>query len=362
MSIFFSPAFLLFLTIAVGLTLGRIKIYGISLGISAVLLTAIGAGVLLSRYAQNALPPTFAPILSDLSSIGTALFLSAVGLSSGFTIKKAKGKKMLLSFGFGSLLVMLGFLVSRLLPLLDASLSIDLTNGLFCGAMTSSPALASVCESGINAEEATLGYGLAYPVGVTATVLWTQAMIRHATRGTEHIDASAEKTGQKANLLPVMASICVLGTCLGKCPLIDTILGGTGAILFVSLLTGALLSLREYRHNKNELSAYRTLGLLLFFVGNGLSAGISFSSGVKLYHLLYALAIALLPLTVGTIICKIVLRSSMLNAACLVAGGMTSTPALGAVLEKKEAAPDLSLYSFSYIGALLTATLLPKIL
>lgn len=361
MSVFFSPACLFFLIVAVGWPLGKIKIGGISLGLAAVLLTAIGGGVLLTRLSPDTISSAFTQALSELSVLGTALFVSAVGLQAGLGIQKASKKEAVLAALLGVSMVAMGFLASRLLQYCDTTLSLSLSDGIFCGAMTSSPALASVCESGEDAMAATLGYGMAYPLGVIVTVLWVQIIARNAIPNEERTEPFHKKTEGSASLLPIISGICVLGFGLGKCPLIGELIGRTGSILLLSMIVGACLAKRCKTEQGASLSVYRTLGLLLFFVGNGISAGARLGGGISLRPFLYALIIALVPLVVGTLVCRFAWHRSFADTACLLAGGMTSTPALGTILEKKDVSPDLSLYSFSYIGALLAATLLPKI-
>ncbi len=361
MSILLSPALLFFLIVAVGWPLGKIKIGGISLGLAAVLLTAIGGGILLARLSPDTISSAFTQMLSELSALGTALFVSAVGLQAGLGIQKASKKEAFLAAWLGVSMVAMGFLASRLLQCYDATLSLSLSDGIFCGAMTSSPALASVCESGEDAIAATLGYGMAYPIGVITTVLWVQITARHATLNGECIKHFQKKKAGNASLLPIISGICVLGFGLGKCPLVGDLIGRTGSILLLSMIVGACLAKRCKAEPGASLSVYRTLGLLLFFVGNGISAGARLGDGISLHPFLYALIIALVPLIVGTLVCRFAWHRSFADTACLLAGGMTSTPALGTILEKKDVSPDLSLYSFSYIGALLAATLLPKI-
>jgi len=46
---------------------------------------------------------------------------------------------------------------------------------------------------------------------------------------------------------------------------------------------------------------------------------------------------------------------------CIVAGGMTSTPAIGLLAKTGNSQVDMSAYSFAYLGALLTITIGTKI-
>ena len=50
---------------------------------------------------------------------------------------------------------------------------------------------------------------------------------------------------------------------------------------------------------------------------------------------------------------KFLFSKSIEQTASVIAGGMTSTPAIGVLLKNNNVSPDLCAYSLTYIGALL---------
>ena len=65
----------------------------------------------------------------------------------------------------------------------------------------------------------------------------------------------------------------------------------------------------------------------------------------------------LIPIMVGVILCKAVDREIPVES--IIAGGMTSTPAIG-VLMQKQGCVHLGGYSMAYVGALLTIIILVR--
>ena len=94
--------FIVFIIISLGLLLGRIEIKGISLGTAGVLLVAILAGVLFSYVPTFKIGKTeitlWAPSVNSsvglISNIGTAMFVTAVGLIAGPKFFRSFNKSM----------------------------------------------------------------------------------------------------------------------------------------------------------------------------------------------------------------------------------------------------------------------------
>ncbi|PKP49776.1 MAG: transporter [Bacteroidetes bacterium HGW-Bacteroidetes-11] len=148
----------LFLIISLGLVVGKAKIRGFSLDISAVIFIAM----LLGHFGFR-LP-------SEYQHIGLLLFIFTIGIQSGpgfFRSFKQYGKQL---FIIASIIIASGALITWLLSSL---MNIDkaLAVGLFNGAMTSTPGLAAAVEVS-NSPMASIGYGIAYPFGVIGVVLF----------------------------------------------------------------------------------------------------------------------------------------------------------------------------------------------
>lgn len=158
----------LFLILVTGLLLGQVRVFGVNLGSSGVLFTALLAG----HY--RLIVPEF------YGSLGVIFFVYAVGLQAGprfvHTVRTSGAALIrigliIIGAGAGAALVM-GSLFD---------LSPGIIVGALAGAMTSTPALAAGLEvfrsdgSGQLAL-ATVSYGLAYPIGVIGTVLPIQLL------------------------------------------------------------------------------------------------------------------------------------------------------------------------------------------
>lgn len=161
---------MLLIILALGFALGSLKVRGISLGSSACLFVAIAAG---------AAGAELSPIVSG---IGIVFFVYSIGLAAGpqfFHLFNRRGLKY--SFLAISTILIGGVSVVFFGWLLNVS--IPTAVGVFAGAMTSTPALASaigaVAEHFPNMTGMTsIGYAIAYPFGLISEVLFVQIVPR----------------------------------------------------------------------------------------------------------------------------------------------------------------------------------------
>ena len=100
------------------------------------------------------------------------------------------------------------------------------------------------------------------------------------------------------------------------------------------------------------LNAFRNLGLALFFVGTGFSTGTQDVS-FDIRAILYGILITLTAIICGCGLCKLIQRKYPLQQEFIIAGGMTSSPAYGA-LSGITTEASVNCFSFSYFGALVT--------
>ena len=165
---------LLFTVIGIGYLIGQIKIYGFSLGVAAVLFVGIGFGALDKNMA---LP-------EEIYIVGLVLFVYSVGLQSGPGFFSSFNKRSLRINMFVIAVLAVSAATAALFTLLF-NMSGPHVAGLFCGALTNTPALAASVEAVkaytaqhpemlsnqlVNAPVIT--YGLAYPFGVLGVLLW----------------------------------------------------------------------------------------------------------------------------------------------------------------------------------------------
>ncbi|OJV74906.1 MAG: transporter [Bacteroidia bacterium 44-10] len=152
--------FSVFLIIALGYMLGRIKIKGVSLDVSAVIFIAL----LFGHFGVT--------IPSSLGYFGLVLFIFTIGLQSGpgfFDSFQKNGKKLLMMaliivVSAGTVGLGLGHLFGIDMPGVT---------GLIAGALTSTPGLAVAIDS-TNSPLASIAYGIAYPFGVIGVILFVK--------------------------------------------------------------------------------------------------------------------------------------------------------------------------------------------
>ena len=176
-------ALLYSLVIAVGVLLGKIKIGGISLGVTFVLFAGIVAGHV------GFTAPT--PILSFLQDFGLILFVFCIGLQvgPGFFESFKKGGVTLNLLATATVLLNVLVMFACYYICFDTSNRVNLPMmvGTLYGAVTNTPGLGAANEaltSVFGAGKATQianGYACAYPLGVLGIIGATIA-IRYITR------------------------------------------------------------------------------------------------------------------------------------------------------------------------------------
>ncbi len=163
--VFWTDYFALFLIIAIGIMIGRVKIKGISLDLSAVIFVALIFG----HYGVR-VPGIF-------QTLGLLLFVYAIGIQAGpgfFDSFKQKGLHNVL---LAVLLVLVGILTT-LTAAKIYNIDINMAVGLLTGALTSTPGLAAAIEASSSNELASIGYGIAYPFGVIGVILFVHIIPR----------------------------------------------------------------------------------------------------------------------------------------------------------------------------------------
>lgn len=177
---------LLFAVSAVGYAIGRIKIKGASLGVAAVLFVGLAVGAL-DPHLQL---PTV------VFELGLVLFVYTVGLASGPGFVASLTREGLRN-NLAALAVLTIAAVIAAVAHMILGLQSPITAGLYAGALTNTPALAAVIEtasssmpaaaSGAAVADPTVGYSVAYPMGVLGVIL-----VAYALQGLWKIDYRAE--------------------------------------------------------------------------------------------------------------------------------------------------------------------------
>ncbi len=176
------PILTLFLAIGLGYLVGEIGFFGFRFGVAGVLFVGLALGALHPEIALPEVVPT----------IGLIIFVYAIGIHSGPALAAA-----LRTRGYRDSLLAVGVLTfgATLALALGAPLGLSGARaaGLFCGALTNTPALAAVRETvrdaavkkGLpvdqaraRADEPVVAYSLAYPLGVIGVLLCLQVARR----------------------------------------------------------------------------------------------------------------------------------------------------------------------------------------
>ena len=290
------------------------------------------------------------------------MFVSSIGISTGKSLNfcKAGEFKAMLT---GSLMVSFSFFTMKVISLIDREISASKLLGALCGALTTTPGLSTACElSNIATEEIMVGYGSTYLFGVTATVLFVQFVTRKEKtvhHQNEIIDRNEKRIGN-LDVMILVACAIVLGTLFGNIKIFGFSLGNSGGMLCAGIIIGVIA--KFFFPNKSiqplVLTQFRNFGLVLFFVGNGIPAGMELHNGFDLKLLFYGAILTMIPIVVGFLLNKLIIRDR--ESATVIAGGMTSTPAIGLLVDKN---PQISLgkYSLAYFGALITIVVLMRI-
>ena len=357
LTILLSPLNLLFFMIVAGLAIGRIRIKSISVGIAGILFAAIFIGFLMNKLIPNESREIIANAQSTLktfSKLGTALFVSVIGLQTGFSIKN-HSKESVFAFSIGALMSVSGVAVMLLLSLLDKSINYASLLGILCGALTSTPGLSSVCERiSSGSENAVIGYGCSYLFGVILVVFFAQLFAR---RYTNEINRISPQRDVKSKIYPelILISLTALwGNILGNIKITSLSFGTTACTLMIGLFVGYIFrkSSKTSLISPQCLNVFRNLGLALFFAGTGFSTG-SQDVAFGIRAILYGILITLTAIICGCGLCKLIQRKYPLQQEFIIAGGMTSSPAYGA-LSGITTEASVNCFSFSYFGALVT--------
>jgi len=312
------------------------------------------------------------------------LFIYAVGSETGGNFLVA-----LLRHGPRLAIVAVVTVVSGFAVALVYGMSVSLPPagiaGLFGGALTSTPALATAMD-GLSPKDMAIlstSYGLAYPVGIMGVVFFVQFIGRidhiniaqEEKRAVTFSDVSSRTVGQssaffKDNPLPVFVVIGA-GYMLGQLPFVlpghcQVTLGSGGGVLICSILAAAKGSVRRLSLVPAPMirSFLREFGLYAFLAGVGvqtgqmldvetLRAGLPVMSG--------SLLVVCIPMLVCWSLGRKLFHMSFLLMLGAVAGSMTSTPGLAAATSVSLHTSVVQSYATVYPVALFTMIIMIKV-
>ncbi len=167
--------------------LGRIRVWGVSLGVTFVFFVGILAGHLGISVDTD--------MLNYAESFGLVLFVYALGLQVGpgfFSSFRTGGLRLNL---LGAGVVLLGTLVAIGLCYLTPISMSDMV-GILCGATTNTPALGAAQQAlkqlGLDSSGAALGCAVTYPLGVVGVILALIVVRKLWIRSTDDNASSSE--------------------------------------------------------------------------------------------------------------------------------------------------------------------------
>ena len=380
---------------AFGYILGRITIKGISLGTAGVFVIALIYGGFFGVHFNSKFVIEEANYASQalkiVENLGLVFFVTSVGFIAGpnFFKNMKKNFKSYVLLGFviilsGGLAAVLCIFVGRLIesgtPGYDPKQLTAIVTGLLSGALTSTPAFSATKEavSAQYQDAVTVGYGIAYLFGVIGVVLFVQLMPRivHADMAEEVRKITHVETGDVAKFMGRLlefddfgftpfAVAAVLGILLGSVKFFNFFsLTTTGGTLLISLVFGHFghVGRADLMPSKKVLETFRELGLMVFLIGAGVSGGMSFVRYFKPIYFVYGVVMTLLPMILGYLVAKFVLKLNLLNILGSITGGMTSTPALGTLIHVAGTSNVASAYAATYPIALIAVVLVTQLL
>ena len=175
-----NPVLALFLVVALGYAVGRIRFGSFRLGIAAVLFVGLAFGAIFRMVS----------IPTIMVYFGLSLFVYSIGLASGPSFFNTLKKNGIRDIGFVITMLALTATLTVGLAMLFG-FDAQTAAGLYAGSTTNTPALAGLIDligqsapagsAEKVAQQAVAGYSLAYPLGILGTIVafsLTQRLLR----------------------------------------------------------------------------------------------------------------------------------------------------------------------------------------
>lgn len=341
------------LVIAVGLTLSKIKMGRVNLGVTWILFAGIAVGQLgLSIDATTA---------HFVKEFGLILFIYSIGIEVGPKFFAAFKSGGLLLNGLAAGIVLLGCLTTFAMQRLTGTEPAAMI-GVLYGAVTNTPGLGAAQQaySDLGAGSSPLfaqGYAVAYPLGVIGIILsitllrslfrinlerenelYQRNAARNGIELQRELDAKQGPKTHQPNLFFIFIGI-MLGVVLGVLPIhipgmsVPVRIGLAGGPLIVSILLtyfGPRLRINTYTTESANLML-RQVGISLFMAVVGIGAGQGFLQTIAdggYMWVLYGVVITMVPCLVIGAIARWLCKLSYFTIAGMISGACTDPPAL----------------------------------
>ena len=340
---------MLAISIFAGLLLGKIKVKGITLGITWVLFVGIGLSAFGVACNHD--------MLHIIKEFGLILFVTAVGLQVGPGFFRSFKKGGLAMNLMAVVNVALGVGITVIIAKMANQELTDMA-GVYTGAITNTPGLSAaqqaVGDLGIEgaSERLAAGYAVAYPLAVVGMIV-SCLLLRWFCRidlkkePTEEIQSNQNNQSAPNNtdskkggilLIPIFV-IIALGIVLGSIPIpvgmkAPVKLGLAGGPLVVALIGGWLGVKKGWFGTDftegQGVHMLREVGIALFLAGVGLGAGEKFVETVQVHYMwvVYGVIITMVPPILVTLFGRLVLHLNYYTLIGFIGGSHTDPPTL----------------------------------
>lgn len=395
---------LMFVILALGYLLGGINIKGVSLGTAGVFLVAILLGwlctldftnvpLLNAFHMSSTADKVVANLKGPVQNLGLVAFVGSVGFIAGPNFFKNLAKNFKTYILLGAVIILAGTLVAVLCTLLT-DYGPEYWAGVLSGALTSTPGFSAAQDAATqNLARITLGHAIAYPFGVVGVVLFVQLLPKFLkadmAKEREFLKIGAEEEKRDYSKyfkcedfgFTPFALAVIAGLLLGSITIPLTgkgyagpcfSLGTTGGVLIMCLVFGHFGHIGKLSLEVKEttLKVLREFGLALFLLGAGFEGGVALVQeisnaggvGIVVWGFLGGALMTIVPMFVGFLLGKYVLKLPLLNNLGSITGGMTSTPALGTLISTAKTDDVASAYASTYPIALILVVLASQLL
>ncbi|MGN0524107.1 MAG: permease [Eubacterium sp.] len=387
-------AFLTFCVLAiaaVGYILGRITVKGVSLGTAGVFIIALLFGAFLFPSLEEQLKVGDQVFVKEalkiVENLGLIFFVTSVGFIAGpkfFRDMKRNFKSYVL---IGLVIILSAAAVCIGCIFIGGSIT-ELSRdefkstmvGLLAGALTSTPAFSASKEAvGANLEDAvSAGYAIAYLFGVIGVVLFVQLIpkltkanmseeikkISVASNNDENKKSTKKLIEMDSFGFMAFSLAAILGVLVGSFKIAGFSLTTTGGCILVALVFGHFGKIGKISlmPKVTTLRTLRELGLMLFLIGAGISGGAKFVQYFEPIYFLYGAIMTVVPMIIGFLFAKYILKLPLLNNLGSITGGMTSTPALGTLISVAGTEDIAAAYAATYPIALIAIVVASKLI
>lgn len=388
--------FSVFLIAAVGYALGKITIKGVNLGTAGVFIIALVYGCFFNNALSEQLIVTakdtgtsvqyVTDALKIVENVGLIFFVTSVGFIAGPNFF-GNLKKNLKSYVLLGLVVIVSATLSCIACIFIGGQFSELSHeeframmvGLLSGSLTSTPAFsASKAAVGEALEDlVSVGHGISYLFGVVGVVLFVQIIPKVLNADmTEEVKKISEESSEHKNRklvklididefgFMVFSLAAIIGVFVGAFNYKNFSLTTTGGCLLVSLIFGHFGNLGRINivPKTSTLKILRELGLMLFLIGAGVAGGAKFVQYFEAIYFVYGIIMTVIPMIAGYFVARYVLKLPLLNNLGSLTGGMTSTPALGTLINTAGTEEVATAYAATYPIALVAIVLASQVI